>query len=245
MESKTQSNTVLDKAKECIHKKDYKAAKKWLEIGISNGQENSEIYYQLGNILYQLGDIGKAIKAFHKSLSFDDGHTDAAIALSVLYNDIGRYDEARKVFEKASDRVRQKSPGDCIEDKHVNRKFSFKHDELGELYMTYGRFDEALFELNKASQLDPENLEVRIKIAKVYAKKGFISKAFEELKVLKNEHPEYTPARIALGILYYGNGNVIEAQTEWERVLAKDVTNAEASMYLNLSKTATETSLNV
>ena len=58
--------------------------------------------------------------------------------------------------------------------------------------------------------LDPDNLELRIKIAKTYTKKGFTSKAFEELKRLKNEQPGYMPARIALGLLYYGNGNIIE-----------------------------------
>lgn len=91
--------------------------------------------------------------------------------------------------------------------------------------------------------LDPENLEAKIKIAKVYAKKGFIAKAIREARTLKNEEPNYAPARIALGVLHYGNGNILEAQTEWEKVLLKDPFHAEASMYLNLSQTATETNL--
>ena len=60
---------------------------------------------------------------------------------------------------------------------------------------------------------------------------------------LKNEHPTYLEARVALGILYYGNGKILEAQSEWERVLSKEPHNQEAGMYLNLSKTATETTL--
>jgi len=70
-----------------------------------------------------------------------------------------------------------------------------------------------------------------------------IAKAIEELRHLKNEEPTYAPARIALGVLHYGNGNVLEAQAEWEKVLMKDPFHAEASMYLNLSRTATETNL--
>ncbi len=105
--------------------------------------------------------------------------------------------------------------------------------------------DEALFEFNKSIGLNPENLEIRVKMAKVYAKKGFVSKAFEELKKLKNEHPTFAPARLALGVLLYGNGNIIEAQNEWERVLAIEPKNSEAEMYLNLSQTATETSLKI
>jgi tetratricopeptide (TPR) repeat protein len=111
------------------------------------------------------------------------------------------------------------------------------------MYASYSRHDEALFEYNKASALDPENLEIRIKISKNYSKKGFLSKAFEELKRLKNEQPGYMPARIALGLLYYGNGNIIEAQAEWQNVLSREPNHAEASMYVNLSRGATETTI--
>ena len=75
-----------------------------------------------------------------------------------------------------------------IEDVHINKKFSVKHFELAELYLTYNRFDEALFEYKKSSALDPENLDIKLKMAKVLAKKGFISKAIDELKKLKNEN---------------------------------------------------------
>ena len=130
-----------------------------------------------------------------------------------------------------------------MEDKHINKKFASKHYEIADLYLSYNRYDEALFEYNKVIALDSENLEAKIKIAKVYAKKGFIAKAIEELRTLKNEEPNYAPARIALGVIHYGNGNVLEAQTEWEKVLLKDPFHSEASRYLNLSRTATDTSL--
>jgi tetratricopeptide (TPR) repeat protein len=112
------------------------------------------------------------------------------------------------------------------------------------MYASYGRYDEALFEYNKAASLDVDNLEIRIKIAKNYTKKGFISKALDELKRLKNENPGYMPGRIALGLLYYGNGNIIEAQAEWQNVLSREPGHPEASMYVNLSRGATETTVN-
>ena len=203
------------------------------------------LFFLLANVFHINGEIGKAIKAFSKVLSLNPEHTDAAISLSVLYNDIGQYEDARKVFEMANDRVKGKgkTANGITEDKHINKKFASKHYEIADLYLSYNRYDEALFEYNKVIALDPENLEAKIKIAKVYAKKGFIAKAIEELRVLKNEEPNYAPARIALGVIHYGNGNVLEAQTEWEKVLLKDPFQSEASMYLNLSRTATETNL--
>lgn len=238
------NETLLKTAREFFDRQEYKKAQVLLSEIIESDDKNIDALFILANIFHINGEIGKAIKAFNKVLTLNPEHTDAAISLSVLYNDIGKYDEAKKVFDSANDRVKGKKKGQgLIEDKHINKKFASKHFELADNYLAYNRFDEALFEFNKVIALDPENLEARIKIAKVYAKKGFITKAIEELKMLKNEEPNFHPARIALGVLYYGNGNVLEAQSEWEKVLLKDPYNSEANMYMNLSKTATETRL--
>ncbi len=244
----SQTKELLAHGKESFRRKDYKKSIQYLsEIIETKGVEKSilvEAYFHLANVFHLLGEIGKAIKAFNKVLGLEPEHTDAAIGLSVLYNDIGRYDEAKKIFERADARVKSgKMSSGSFEDQHINSKFSHKHYELAEMYMTYQRFDEALFEYNKAIKLNPSYLEARLKIAKVYAKKNFLNKALDELKKLKNEFPNYLPARNALGILYYGSGYILEAQNEWGRVVAKDPDNREAKMYINLAKTATETSV--
>lgn len=228
-------------ARACFDRGEYKKALMVFNEVIEANGNNTEAYFYLANIFHISGEVGKAIKAFTKVLELDPNHTDASISLSVLLNDIGKYEEAKKIFEKANAHVKNVNSG--VEDPHINRKFSLKHYELAEQYFAYNRLDEALFEYNKASGLDPENLEIRIKMAKVYAKKGFSSKAFDELKKLKNEYPGHLPARLALGLMYYGNGNIIEAQTEWQAILAKDPMHTEAKMYLELSKSATETNI--
>ena len=235
----------LSLAKDCYKRREYKKALALLNEIVKRDDKCVEAYFYLGNIFYMSGDLGKAMKAFHRVLALDECHTDAAIALSVLYNDIGRYQDAKKIFDAANERVKNKSKHDAaqIEDVHINKKFSAKHYELAEMYLSYARYDEALFEYNKACALDPDNLAARVRIAKVYAKKGFTAKAFDELRKLKNEHPQYLPGRIALGVFHYGNGNIIEAQNEWRKVLGQDPQNSEAAMYLNLAKAATETNL--
>jgi tetratricopeptide (TPR) repeat protein len=187
--------------------------------------------------------LGKAIKSFNKVLELNPGNTEASISLSVILNDIGKYEQAQQVFSKANDKVKSGSTG--VNDPHINKKFSLKHLEIAEMYFSYNRYDEALFDYNKAIDLDPSNLEIRIKIAKVYSKKGYVSKAIDELRLLKSENPGYIQARVALGLLYYGNGNIVEAQNEWSYALKKDPTNTELQMYLNLSESATETNLNM
>jgi len=234
---------LIAKARELYGKQQYSKAMMVLEEMIELNSRNIEAYFYMANIFHIKGQLGKAIKAFQKVLELDPCHTDASISLSVLYNDIGRYEDAKKIFETANDQVKTQKEG--IQDPHINKKFALKHFELAEMYFSYNRYEEALFEYNKVISLDPENLETRIKIAKVYSKKGYITKAFDELKKLKNEYPGFIQARIALGLLYYGNGNALEAQTEWQNALNKDPSSEEARMYLNLSKGATETNLSM
>jgi tetratricopeptide (TPR) repeat protein len=235
---------LLKKAKEAFQKNDLKTASLFLNEIIEQNPNATEAFFYLANVFHLRGELGKAIKAFQRVLELDPHHTDAAISLSVIYNDIGKYEEAKIIFEKANNQVKT-TQNQGISDPHLNKKFSLKHYEIAEMYLSYGRADEALFEYNKASTLDPDNLEIRIKVAKTYAKKGFTSKAFEELKRLKNEHPAYMPARIALGLLYYGNGNIIEAQAEWQNVLSRDPNHPDAVMYLQLSRSATETTVTI
>ena len=242
MEGFTESE-LLEKGLSLFSRGEYKKSEKLLSEVLEINKLNTKAIFCLANIFHIKGELGKSLKAFKKVLELEPFHTDAAVSLSVIYNDIGQYEDAKKVFEQANQRVRKKTTNQSIEDGHINKKFAVKHFELGDLYNTYQRYDEALFEYNKAISLDSSHLEIRIKVAKVYAKKGFHSKAFEELQRLQNENPSYLEARIALGVLYYGKGKILEAQNQWEKVLIKDPHNKEAGMYLNLSRTATETSL--
>ncbi|MBL7664167.1 MAG: tetratricopeptide repeat protein [Bacteriovoracaceae bacterium] len=236
-------NRLFNNGKLCFEQQEYRKAQMIFNEIIENDENKTEAFFYLANIFHIKGELGKAIKAFQKVLTLDPNYTDAAISLSVLLNDIGRYEEARSIFDSANEKVKKTTQG--IEDSHINKKFAIKHEELAELYLSYNRYDEAVFEFNKAIGLNPENLELRIKLAKVYSKKGFVSKATEELKKLKNEYPGYIPCRIALGLLQYGNGNILEAHTEWQNVLSIEPKNEEAKMYLNLSKDAQETNLTI
>jgi tetratricopeptide (TPR) repeat protein len=232
---------LLKSGTELFNKNSLKKAFMVFEEVLQVNPNSSEAYFYMGNIFHIQGQLGKAIKAFNKVLELNPNHTDASISLSVILNDIGQYEQAQKIFEKANKKVKNETQG--VQDPHINKKFALKHFELAEMYFSYNRYEESLFEYNKAYGLDPENLEIRIKVAKVYSKKGYISKAFEELRKLKSEHPAYIPARVALGLLHYGKGNTLEAQTEWQNALGKDPHNEEIQMYLNLSKSATETNL--
>lgn len=201
--------------------------------------KNTQALYHTGICAHHLGKIQLALSALEKVLQLDPDHTDASIALSALHNDLGNYTKGQQIFDAALKRVKtQRQSGE--KDPYINRKFALKHFEIGEMYLAHERFDEALAQFQRVLALDPSYLEGRIRLAKTYAKKGLMAKAILELKTLKNEHPDFHAARLALGILYFGLGNVLEAQNEWQKILDMCPNHRAAQDYLKLSMGATE-----
>ncbi|MGE0614264.1 MAG: tetratricopeptide repeat protein [Bacteriovoracia bacterium] len=197
--------------------------------------DSADSHYFLGVLAYHRGDLGKTIEHLRQALHLDPKHTDAAICLSVLYNDIAKYDDAKKAFKMANQSVAHTRTGD---DPGIDRQFAVKHLEIADLYFRYRRYDEAVEEYNKAALLDPVDLEIQIRRAKAYAKKGYITRAIQDLQTLRDTHPRALPIRIQLGLLHYSQGNVLDAELEWEAARDIEPNNSEVYSYLEMAKTA-------
>jgi len=194
---------------------------------------SADVPYFKGVSLYFQGKLGAAADLLKESLRRDPQHTDAAICLSVLYNDVGKYDDAKRVFEQANHSVVYQPSG---VDSEIDRKFAVKHMEIADLYFRYRRYSEAIEEYGKAAALDPGALEIRIRRAKAWAKKGFLTRAMQELQQLKHEHPRFIPARLQLGLLHYSQGNILDADLEWEGILDLEPNHREARAYLEMAR---------
>lgn len=212
-----------------LNRREFNKAEELIFEELNHNPESADAHYWLGVSSHFQGRIGQAIEHLKKSLHLNPNHTDAAICLSVLLNDIGRYQDAKQVFGLANQSVLQTSNHDEF---GVNRKFALKHLELGDLYFRYRRHDEALEEYSKAFSLEPRDLEIRLKIAKTYAKKGFASRALQELQQMKHEEPKYIPARVQLGLIYLQQNQPLDAELEWEQVLEIDPRNSEVREHL-------------
>jgi tetratricopeptide (TPR) repeat protein len=216
-----------------LSRRDFRQAEALIQSKLNAEPDSPDAHYLLGVSNYFQGKLGQTIEHLRRALSIDPQHTDAAICLSVLYNDIGKYEEAKKVFEQANQSVAHHKTGDPL---GIDAKFAVKHLELADLYFRYRRYDEAIEEYARAAVLDPSVLDVRIRLARAYAKKGFLTRAMQELQQLKREQPHYLPPRIQLGLLHYSQGNLLDAELEWEGVLDIEPANREALAYLEMAK---------
>ncbi len=217
-----------------LERREFDQAGRLIDEKLRQDPQSADAHYLMGVLHFMQGRMSQTVDSLKKALAIEPRHTDAAICLSVLFNDIGKYDDAKRVFEGANQSVAHRR-GSSIE-QAIDRKFAVKHLELADLYFRYRRYDEAVDEYSKAAALDPTALDIRIRRAKAHAKKGFLSRAMQELQQLKNENPNYIPARIQLGLLHYSQGNLLDAELEWETALETEPANREAHSYLEMAK---------
>lgn len=232
----------LEDAKRLLSQGHAEAAKDILMDLDSAGESTAESQYVLGTILHRENRLGEAVDRFKRALQLDPHFTDAAISLSVIYNDTGHYHEGAQVFAQAERAAMRKSssPTPSI---MLAKEISTKHLELGNLYRKLQRFDEAANEYLKAGRVDPENIDARLLLAKTHGQRGQMKLAQEVLEELVRENPDHVNARVHLALLYHAMGNVVDAQIELQEAQMKDPGNQQVKMYLDMTRQSTESVL--
>jgi tetratricopeptide (TPR) repeat protein len=218
-------------AKEDISRNSLSSAERTLEQAILLNNRVPEAFHLLGYVYAKKGRFKKAILAFQKALQLDPFHTEAAIALSSLYNDVGRYKEGAQVFYKTKKRLDPQPPGF---DPRINKSLALKHFEMGLLYSRFERYREAYHEFSKVVQLEPENATAAVQMAKCLSKVGDKAGAMSLLRKTLQQYPQNIDARLQLGILHHSQKNLREAQKEWQEALSIDPENKTVQMYLSM-----------
>ncbi len=155
---------LLDTARDHFNKGHYKLAEPLLLQLQSEPHPKPDVAYMLASIAFDKGQLKKAIQLFKQSLEIDPEFTDSSVGLSIILNDLGRYEEAKKVFDDAYDIMKQKQK--LGKDAFLSQKLSQKHSELGDLYLANNYLHEALVEFQKALKHQPSNHEIQAKLDK-------------------------------------------------------------------------------
>lgn len=233
---------MLQEARESFIEGNYKVAEPLLNQMLLQNTKNPEVYQMLATIYYDKGQFNKAIKTFKRALEIDPTYTDASVGLSIILNDLGRYDEGKQVFQEAQKLLDRKS-GKV--DSYIEEKLAAKHEELADMYFQYKLYSEALDQLLKAHKLSARKADLMLRIAECHVKLGDPTRAVRELKTLIRDYPHLIPARLKLGVIYYNMNQLAEATEQWENILLRDPQHPEALRNLKMANAAGITSISL
>jgi tetratricopeptide (TPR) repeat protein len=213
--------------------KDYDTAEALLTEVVKEHRGFADIYNMLGVIWHDRGKLEEACDAFEQALRVNPSYTEAALNLSVTYNDLGRYADARDVYIKVIQRARA-APRSL--DPFVKGKLANMHADLGAAYAESGLYHEAVREYHKALELCPTFVDLRTRLAALLRDMGDAAQAVRELEIVKTIQPHYVPARLALGTALHTLGRREDAIREWEAAQAVDPDNKAARLYLTMAR---------
>lgn len=229
---------LYEKGLEAFSRKDYDEAQKCFEELLMEGYNFPDVLNKLAFCKSIKGDLETASELLKKALELNPRYSEAAINLIYVLNELGRYDEARKVQEKIKNATLKHE--EKVVDPFVIGKIANLHAEIGERYAEIGLYQEAIAEYKKAIKLRPTFVDLRTRLAVLLREQGEIEESIEHLTQCLLEKKDYVPALIQLGLTYYVMGEYELAKKQWNRVLSKDPNNSVAKLYINMLKNIKE-----
>lgn len=224
-------STLITIGKRAFEEKDFIRSEKLLREAIDGGADYADLHYILGLIYHQWGKLHQAVDHFEKALGINPEYIEVLLSLSITLNDMGRYEEAKIVYQRAS--VSVERAGEPAKGGLFRGKIANLHAELGELYLALRQYEDAIREYRKALSVAPEYPDLRIRMAVALREAGRMPEGLEEIRRVLSSHPGNMQAMIQNGIFLYLSGEKAEARNAWEEALYRDPTNKLVQLYLN------------
>jgi tetratricopeptide (TPR) repeat protein len=229
---------LLVLGREHYHRGDYDKAKELLEQVLEKSDRHADVYHMLGVIAHVAGELTTAEARFEKAVALNPNYTEAQLNLMVTYNDLGKYESARKLYAQVRART-VASQGDPF----VKGRLANMHADLSQAYADVGMMGEAIRELEKAVSLCPQFADLQTRLGVLYRDSSDQLRASSCFQAAKQANPRYVPGRLALGTLMLGAGEAEAARREFETVLELEPENRLALTYLRLLQSAPRISL--
>jgi tetratricopeptide (TPR) repeat protein len=220
---------LLRLGRDAYRKKEYSRAESYLVEVLEQHENFADLHNMLGIIYHDRGLFSKAQQHFERALTINPGYTEAALNLAVTCNDLGRYEDAKRIYAQALQRS-QPAPGEM--DPFVKGKVANMYADIGEVYQTSGLFADAAAEFRKALALAPGFVDIRLKLALALRDAGSPEETLAELERILQDRPAYVQARVYLGVTLHALGRMAEVVVQWREVLRLEPGNRSCQMYL-------------
>jgi tetratricopeptide (TPR) repeat protein len=185
--------------------------------GIAQDPDLPEVLLAYGLVQIQKGNSVEARISFSKALDLAPGNDAACRSIASAQEELGRYDEARKMYERAIE---------------LRPNYWQNHYALGRfLYYSVGNFDEAEVHLIKANELYPEGSSPLVVLGLVELVRGNLNKSETYFRKVLDRGPDFY-AQTNLGLIYYYQQKYDLALRTWQTALqqAPDDSTTESNI---------------
>ncbi len=220
---------------EAFERGDLERAEALLDRFLEAGDPYADVLNRLGLAAHHRGDFGKALARFSRALELNPRYNEAALNLAVTLMDLGRYDEAERVYRRAEPGgpMATHEPAAAL-DPFVRGKLANRQADVAGTYHALGLLDQAIEGFHAALALCPTFPDVRLKLGVALRDAGRPDEALREFSRVEAEAPHVAMAGVQKGITRYVTGDLDGAVAEWRAVLAKHPRHPRAEMYLRL-----------
>lgn len=176
-----------------------------MDEAIARDPDNAGARNFYGQLLLLTGRLEDAETALQAALEIDPYMTDAHNNLGAVYDRLGRQADAEREYRKALEDPTYPTP----EKVYLN---------LGLLYDSQGRLDEAISMLRKGVGINPKYYQAQFELAGLLERSGELSEAIQLYEVASPGYRTYAPYHYRLGLAYFRAGDPIKARQHLNRV---------------------------
>lgn len=216
--------------KNLLRAKEYQKAEK-IFLNILKKHQLADVHNALGLSYADSGNFNAAEFCFQKALQINPNYMEAALNLSVLYNNLGYGKKSKEIYAKLQ---KYGAAGRGAMDPMLMSKIANLYSEIGDLFHSVGEYRHAIEAYSSAVDLCPQFLDVQTKLAVAYRESGNKKKALLLLEKQKSKASKFAPFWVALGVTYYALNRPKDAMKAWEKAVKIEPTNASAKAYLKL-----------
>lgn len=234
----------LDKSKELLstahrHFEDgnYDLTLPLLNTLINSGIKRPEVFHMFGTIYYEQGKFKQAIQSFKRALEIDPTFTDSSLGLSVILNDLGKYEEAREIFLEAQENLKKKRETD--KNSKLEIQIINKHRELADLYSRSEQYKQAIQHLVEIENIKGPSEDLLLDKVSLYKAMRNFDFAVEILEEWIKQSQPSQATLFSLAQLYFLNRLPLKALSTCEELLELSPEHKEAKKFYEQIKSTT------
>ena len=170
-----------------------------IETAISLSPNSAKARNQLGVSLSRFLETGAARKAFEDALTLDPNFAEAHVNLALILAQTGELPLAHEHLDRAIGLYEATQP--------ASRAYFLR----AKVWSAQGDNDNAILDLEKATQLSPDPTDAWFDLSQLKHSKGDLDAALAAAKRAVDQSPKDFPAQSWLGQLYLERDNAVEA----------------------------------